>query len=52
MNGPVKAAFARNPSKPSEFRSVNGSIDVYFQPSLNADLDSVASMGASIPILM
>ena len=35
----VKVSFTRNPSKPCEFRSVNGALDVYFQPSLNADLN-------------
>jgi hypothetical protein len=39
VNGPLKASFTRNPSKPSEFHSVNGSVDVYFQPSFNADLE-------------
>jgi hypothetical protein len=39
VNGPVKAAFTRNPAKPCEFRSVNGPLDVYLQPGLNADLD-------------
>jgi len=39
VNGPVKAAFTRNPSKPCGFHSVNGAVDVYFQPGLNADLD-------------
>ena len=38
VNGPVKVGFTKNPAKPCEFRSVNGSLDVYFQPGLNADL--------------
>jgi hypothetical protein len=38
VNGPVKASFTKNPAKPCEFRSVNGTLDVYFQPGLNADL--------------
>ena len=32
LNGPVKVAFTRNPAKPSEFHSLNGNVDVYFQP--------------------
>ncbi len=38
LNGPVKVTFAKNPAKPSEFHSLNGSVDIYFQPGLNADL--------------
>jgi hypothetical protein len=38
VNGPVKVGFTRNPGKPCEFHSVNGTLDVYFQPGLNADL--------------
>jgi hypothetical protein len=38
LNGPVKVAFTRNPAKTSEFHSLNGNEDVYFQPTLNADL--------------
>ena len=38
VNGPVKVTFTRNPGKPTEFKSVNGNLDVYFQPGLSADL--------------
>ena len=39
VNGPVKVAFTRNPSKNTDFRSVNGKLDIYFQPVLDADLN-------------
>jgi hypothetical protein len=38
VNGPVRVEFAKNPAGASSFKSVNGALDVYFQPSLNADL--------------
>lgn len=38
VNGTLTASFAANPAKPVEFRTVNGAIDVTFQPGLNADL--------------
>jgi hypothetical protein len=38
VNGPVKVTFTKNPAKATEFKSVNGNLDVYFQPGLNADL--------------
>jgi hypothetical protein len=38
VNGPVKVTFTKNPGKPTEFKSVNGNLDVYFQPGLSADL--------------
>jgi hypothetical protein len=38
FNGPVKVTFAKNPARPSLFKTFNGSIDVYFQSALNADL--------------
>jgi hypothetical protein len=38
VNGAVSAAFAENPKAASEFKSVNGDIDVTFQPGLSADL--------------
>jgi hypothetical protein len=37
VNGPVKVSFTKNPAKACEFKSVNGNLDVYFQPGLNAD---------------
>ena len=39
LNGPLKVTFAKNPVKSSEFRTLNGRVDVYFQPGLNADLN-------------
>jgi len=38
LNGPVKATYTKNPAKPTSYKTLNGSIDVYFQPGLNADL--------------
>ena len=38
VNGPVTVRLTKNPSQTSSFRSVNGSLDVYFQPDLSADL--------------
>jgi hypothetical protein len=38
VNGPVRVEFAKNPAGASSFKSVNGALDVYFQPGLNADL--------------
>ncbi len=38
VNGPVRIEFAKNPATVSSFKSVNGALDVYFQPNLNADL--------------
>jgi hypothetical protein len=38
LNGPLKVTFAKNPARASEFRSLNGKVDVYFLPGLNADL--------------
>jgi|KBSMisStaDraftv2_1062788.scaffolds.fasta_scaffold287477_2 hypothetical protein len=38
VNGPVRVEFVKNPAGASSFKSVNGALDVYFQPSLNADL--------------
>ena len=38
LNGPLKVTFAKNPARATEFRSLNGKMDVYFQPGLNADL--------------
>jgi hypothetical protein len=35
----VKVTFTRNPAKPSEFHSLNGNVDVFFQPGLSADLN-------------
>ncbi len=38
VNGPVAVHFARNPSGPSSFKSINGALDVYLQPGLSANL--------------
>lgn len=38
VNGAVSAEFAENPKAASQFKSVNGDIDVTFQPGLSADL--------------
>ncbi len=38
INGPVSVGFAANPLRPSSFKSINGSLDLYFQPRLSADL--------------
>lgn len=45
VNGPVVASFVSNPSDDSHFETVNGKIDVSFQPGLSADLDMVARWG-------
>jgi DUF4097 and DUF4098 domain-containing protein YvlB len=38
VNGPITVRFAKNPTKPSSFRSVNGELDAYFPQDLSADL--------------
>ncbi len=38
VNGPIDVRFAKNPLRPSSFKSINGQMDVYFQPQLSADL--------------
>ena len=38
VNGAVSAEFAENPKAASEFKSVNGDLDVAFQRGLSADL--------------
>jgi len=38
LNGRMKVTFASNPRNASSFSSLNGSIDVAFQPGLSADL--------------
>lgn len=38
VNGAVSAEFAENPKAASEFKSVNGDLDVTFQRGLSADL--------------
>lgn len=38
INGPVVVRFARNPPEPSSFDTLNGQMDVYFQPRLSANL--------------
>jgi DUF4097 and DUF4098 domain-containing protein YvlB len=38
LNGKVKVTYSRNPSKATDFRTLNGTVDVYFQNGLDADL--------------
>jgi DUF4097 and DUF4098 domain-containing protein YvlB len=38
LNGPVKATFVRNPTQASKFKTLNGVLDISFQPDLSADL--------------
>ena len=45
VNGPVVASFTVNPSSDTHFETVNGKIDVSFQPGLSAELDMLARWG-------
>jgi hypothetical protein len=45
VNGPVVASFVSNPAGDSHFETINGKIDVSFQPDLSADLEMVARWG-------
>lgn len=38
VNGPLSARFTRNPTHVTSFRTVNGGMDIYFQPPLSADV--------------
>jgi len=38
LNGPVKVSSAKNPAQDCQFYTLNGKLDVYFQPGLNANL--------------
>jgi hypothetical protein len=38
LNGGVKVLFRGNPREPSYFGSLNGPVDLFFQPGLSADL--------------
>ena len=38
VNGPVRASFVANPTQASSFKTLNGAIDISFQPDLSADL--------------
>jgi hypothetical protein len=38
VNGPVRVTFRKNPAGQTSFRSINGEIDLLFQPGLSADL--------------
>jgi DUF4097 and DUF4098 domain-containing protein YvlB len=38
LNGKVAVTFARNPERDSYFGSLNGSVDVWFQPNLSANV--------------
>ena len=50
VNGPVVASFISNPKNDSHFETINGKIDVSFQPGLSADLvrESLAREGSSV----
>jgi len=37
LNGKVAVTFAKNPERSSYFGSLNGAVDVWFQPNLSAD---------------
>lgn len=37
VNGAVKVTFRENPRESSDFGSINGSVELYFAPKLNAD---------------
>jgi len=45
VNGPVVASFVSNPAGDTHFETINGKIDVSFQPDLSADLEMVARWG-------
>ena len=45
VNGPVVASFVSNPKSDSHFETINGKIDVSFQPGLSADLEMLARWG-------
>ena len=45
VNGPVVASFVSNPTEDSHFETINGKIDVSFQPDLSADLEMQATWG-------
>lgn len=45
VNGTVVASFISNPKTDSHFETVNGKIDVRFQPDLSADLEMEAQFG-------
>jgi hypothetical protein len=45
VNGPVVASFVNNPAGDTHFETINGKIDVSFQPGLSADLEMLARWG-------
>ena len=45
VNGPVVASFLSNPKSDSHFETINGKVDVSFQPDLSADLEMTAKWG-------
>jgi len=47
LNGGVKATFRANPREESYFGALNGSVDLYFQPGLAADV-SVKTMHGEV----
>jgi hypothetical protein len=46
LNGGVKVTYSKNPTKPTSFRTLNGSLDIWCQPGLNADLSFERLNGA------
>ena len=38
MNGTVKVTYSKNPAKATQYKTLNGAVDVYFRDGLNADL--------------
>ena len=38
LNGKVTATFVKNPERSSYFGSLNGAVEVWFQPNLSADV--------------
>lgn len=46
LNGPMKASFRSNPRGACDFGSLNGSVSLYFQPGLDANLTYKTLNGA------
>jgi hypothetical protein len=47
VNGPTTVSFRENPKAESEFHSLNGKVDVTFQPGLSADMRVKTFNGAA-----
>ena len=45
VNGPVRVSFTRNPELGSRFETVNGDVEIDFQPGLSADLSMQSTFG-------